>query len=208
MILQILFGFLLLCYWRNLPLAYCAETVYGWWFGPKFADPRDCLDRGVTQRLRAWLGECDFNVHFNNASYTLRTDVARMVLFAAMGVGKLYRESNWRIHNGGTMWTFRKEIRVFKLYDLETRVASWDDRWMYVQSTFYEPDTGKVHCTGLCKMTIKDKRETVPPVDFLRRMTGDDSLPAHGPNAAVFTAGIDNVEKTLLASTKPPKAKQ
>jgi hypothetical protein len=42
---------------------------------------------------------------------------------------------------GGINFSFRREIRPYRKYEIWTRVLTWDDKWLYLVSHFVKPGT-------------------------------------------------------------------
>jgi acyl-CoA thioesterase FadM len=87
-------------------------------------------------RLRVWPNDLDFNLHVNNGRYLTLADIARMHWFMSTGVWEAARR--WRAIPivGDALAKFRKDLRVFQSFDIETRMLGWDHRWGFLEHRF------------------------------------------------------------------------
>lgn len=74
---------------------------------------------------------------------------------------------------GSVYCSFKREIKPFELYEMETKVIAWDQKWMYVMTFFFRPVSRKggektLFATALSKYVVKKGRLTVPPERVLR----------------------------------------
>jgi hypothetical protein len=95
---------------------------------------------------------------------------------------------------GSVYCTFKREIKPFELYEMHSKVISWDKKWMYILTCFMRParrSGGKkeVLAVAVSKYVVKKGRLTVPPERILR--TGG-FLPAPPPDAEAKTALADS----------------
>ncbi|MBE3046194.1 hypothetical protein IMZ48_27385 [Candidatus Bathyarchaeota archaeon] len=143
---------------------------------------------------RSPLMEADFNLHKSNSTYFTDLDVSRAylagVLFGPLfstGIGG--RRCNLIV--ASVACTFRREIKLYRASETWTRIASWDDKWLYVVTHFVSgrtsashPDiltsgarghTGKANgrsertvlASAVTQFVFKQGRRTVRPVDAL-----------------------------------------
>ncbi|KAL7900319.1 hypothetical protein HDV64DRAFT_246178 [Trichoderma sp. TUCIM 5745] len=69
---------------------------------------------------------------------------------------------------GATHTSFKRELRPYASYNVESRILGWDSRWIYVGSWFLSKSKSKkkVYATSLSKYIIKKGRITVRPEQF------------------------------------------
>lgn len=92
-------------------------------------------------RTRPSLYECDWNIHKSNSTYFSDFDVARSHLvtwICRRGLANLRREirASVGVMLGGAHCSFRREIKPYQLFEIWTRVLSWDRKWLYIISHF------------------------------------------------------------------------
>ena len=84
--------------------------------------------------------EVDFNLHKSNSTYFTDLDVSRAylsgVLFGPLITGSSGRRCNLIV--GAVSCTFKREIKPYKTYETWTKVASWDEKWIYMVTHFVQ----------------------------------------------------------------------
>ncbi|ORY24764.1 hypothetical protein BCR39DRAFT_314242 [Naematelia encephala] len=93
---------------------------------------------GMKQRSRlwakAWIDECDYNMHLSNSSYPKRLDEARMDWMLKAMSPAFTPKSHMAL--ASTHFIFIKEIPMGSDYVMESRVGGWGDKWMYMVTEF------------------------------------------------------------------------
>ncbi|KAI3558005.1 capsule polysaccharide biosynthesis protein [Colletotrichum abscissum] len=168
-----------------------------WW--PKnglFEHKPGAIFQPVVTPSRVALLETDYNLHKSNRTYFSDLDVARTDLLAALRAqaidGGLYKDykRGVQVLLAGTSCTFKKEIKPGAAFNMQSRVLTWDKKWLYIVTHFvekrkgsksptYQPwkevDEGKtdqssplVYATAISKCVVKAGRLTVPPQKFFQ----------------------------------------
>ncbi|KAJ5351304.1 hypothetical protein N7452_000278 [Penicillium brevicompactum] len=165
---------------------------------------------------RTPLLETDYNLHKSNSTYFTDLDVSRTALVSRLyspGVGMVSKELDQEflaaskkegkpaprrkpvsIVLGSVYCTFKREIKPFELYEMHSKVISWDKKWMYILTCFMRParrgGEKTVLAVAVSKYVVKKGRLTVPPERILRT---SGFLPAPPENEAQ-AALIDSAE--------------
>ncbi|BDD59721.1 hypothetical protein MAP00_004915 [Monascus purpureus] len=147
---------------------------------------------GITSRTP--LLETDYNLHKSNSTYFSDLDVARTALATRLyspGVSIVSKELDKELlatgdaskaahaHKaiyialGSVHCSFKREIKPFELYEIESKIIAWDQKWLYIMTFFLRPASGKnkkrtLFATALSKYVVKKGRLTVPPERVLR----------------------------------------
>ena len=164
---------------------------------------------------RTPLLETDYNLHKSNSTYFTDLDISRTALVTRLyspGVGNVSKELDQEflaaskkegkpaprrkpisIVLGSVYCTFKREIKPYELYEMHSKVISWDAKWMYILTCFMRPASHSggekvVLAVGLSKYVVKKGRLTVPPERLLR---ASGFLPAPSPGSADKTALAD-----------------
>ncbi|EEP78535.1 conserved hypothetical protein [Uncinocarpus reesii 1704] len=147
------------------------------------------IPASVTSRAPLW--ETDYNCHKSNSTYFSDLDVARTVLVTNLytpGFSILQKEMDGEIDEhgkrkyprgrlavmlGSVYCTFKKEIKPYELYEMQSKIAGWDEKWLYVLTFFLRPEKRKgegktLLAVGLGKYVTKKGRLTVRPEKVLR----------------------------------------
>ncbi|GMF75119.1 unnamed protein product [Aspergillus oryzae] len=136
----------------------------------------------------------NYNFHKSNSTYFSDLDISRTALVTRLytpGLRVVSKEldvelgeaarregkkppahKNMYVALGSVFCSFKREIKPFELYEIETKVIAWDQKWMYVLSFFLRPAKagGKrtLFATAVSKYVVKKGRLTVPPERVLR----------------------------------------
>lgn len=165
---------------------------------------------------RTSLLETDYNLHKSNSTYFSDLDVSRTALVSRLyspGVGIVSKELDQEFLTaskeegkpapkrkhvsvilGSVYCTFKREIKPFELYEMHSKVISWDKKWMYILTSFKRPARGggdkTVLAVALSKYVVKKGRLTVSP-ERLLRASGFLPMP---PKGEAKTALADSAE--------------
>ncbi|KMQ47769.1 HotDog domain [Trichophyton rubrum] len=74
---------------------------------------------------------------------------------------------------GSVYCTFKKEIKSFEKYEMRTKIAGWDEKWLYILTFFLRFPKRKgepkvLLAVGVSKYVVKKGRKTVRPENVLR----------------------------------------
>ncbi|KAM5454723.1 hypothetical protein MaudCBS49596_002020 [Microsporum audouinii] len=142
----------------------------------------------ITSRTTLW--ETDYNIHKSNSTYFSDLDIARTTLVTDLyspGLELVKREMNKELDaNGKQLYpgriavmlgsvycTFKKEIKTFEKYEMRTKIAGWDEKWLYILTFFLRFPKRKgepkvLLAVGVSKYVVKKGRKTVRPENVLR----------------------------------------
>ncbi|NRR29477.1 thioesterase family protein [Oxalobacteraceae bacterium] len=80
--------------------------------------------------------DLDFNGHVNNGRYLTLADVARMDFVLRTGMASIAFGLKARPIVGDAMAKFRRDLKPFQRYTIETRMLGWDEKWAFVEHRF------------------------------------------------------------------------
>lgn len=74
---------------------------------------------------------------------------------------------------GSVFCSFKREIKPFELYEIQSKLIAWDQKWAYIINFFLRPASKKggqktLLATAVSKYVVKKGRLTVPPERILR----------------------------------------
>ncbi|KAH3682024.1 hypothetical protein WICPIJ_007016 [Wickerhamomyces pijperi] len=116
--------------------------------------------------------ECDFYLHKSNSCYSEELDIARSELMTSV-LQKFFTEyqtesKQFPFVPVASLWTsFKKEIKPFEKYAIESRILGWDEKWIFVISKFVKVN-GVVASTSITKYVLKDGRKTIKPREAIK----------------------------------------
>ncbi|KAJ6089128.1 hypothetical protein N7499_003975 [Penicillium canescens] len=92
-------------------------------------------------RSRSPATETDFNFHKSNSTYTTDLDVSRAHLSGLL-FAPIFLNTTGSMHCNlivsAIACTFHREIKPFQQYEIWSRIASWDNKWIYMVTHFVD----------------------------------------------------------------------
>jgi acyl-CoA thioesterase FadM len=122
------------------------------------------LEPHVSQhRVYPW--DLDPWMELNNGRTLTLFDLGRIPMSIRMGFDKVARANGWGITVAGNSTRYRKRVTVFTMLVQRCRVVGWDDRFSYVEQSFWRGDD----CTAqmLLRSAFTSKAGIVPPAMVL-----------------------------------------
>jgi acyl-CoA thioesterase FadM len=87
-------------------------------------------------RLRVWPTDLDIYRHVNNGRYLTLADIGRRDWFLRTGMMQWAARHGAQPVIGDAMAKFRRELRLFQAFDIQSRLLGWDRRWMFLEHRF------------------------------------------------------------------------
>ena len=130
---------------------------------------------GDASRLafRVWLHDLDPSLHMNNGRYLTLMDLGRLDSLARAGILREVIRQKWTPIASTVTIRFRRELRLFQKFQLETRLVTWDATQVVMEQTFLiegGPRHGQVAARALFKGGIYDRKDK-KFVEIARLMT-------------------------------------
>lgn len=167
---------------------------------------------------RTPLLETDYNIHKSNSTYFSDLDISRTALVSRIyspGMSVVSKELDKELASndskpkkklpmyialGSVYCSFKREIKPYELFEIQSKVAAWDQKWLYILSFFLRPEKRKgegktLFATAISKYVVKKGRLTVPPERVLRASGFLPPRPEGAPEQPVTasndTSGIE-----------------
>jgi len=144
-------------------------------------------------RLRVWPNDLDLNLHVNNGRYLSLADLGRIDYFIRSGLFELARRERAFPIVGDAIAKFRRDLKLFEQFEIETRLLGWDHKWGFMEHRFikhgrvigvvairgvFRAATGPVD-PGVFLSELNLRQESPPLPDWVREWTqGCESLTA------------------------------
>jgi acyl-CoA thioesterase FadM len=143
--------------------------------------------------MRVMPNDLDMLRHVNNGIYLSLMDLGRMDLMLRSGKWQALQRRGWYPVAASVTVTYRRSLRLWQRYELETRLVGFDDKAMYIQQRFVRDD--EVYVEGLMRgrflrtsggtVSVAELGElagidpaTMPIPEWMADWAGDVSLPA------------------------------
>ncbi|KAI5958944.1 uncharacterized protein KGF55_005598 [Candida pseudojiufengensis] len=170
--------------------------------------------------------EIDMYLHKSNSTYFLDLDIARTKLLIRIiqpywwyafandhgqfggGTKKKYSISNFPYVPVATVQCqFKKELKPFQKFKINSRILAWDKKWLFVLSVFttYDKKTkkfDKINAIALTKYVFKIGKLTISPIDILNycNFINDENLKINEKNYNLVKYLVDTEDLEKLAS--------
>lgn len=126
--------------------------------------PMQPLDTSILN-LHVLLNDLDLNRHMNNGRFLTIMDLGRMDLLKRTGMLSLAIKNKWMPIVGNATIDFKRPLKLWQKYELHTRVSGWDEKWIYLDQTFYSRN--KVVAIGKIKGLLRGKDGNIPPQQYM-----------------------------------------
>jgi acyl-CoA thioesterase FadM len=140
----------------------------------------------IEMRLRVWPNDLDVNGHMNNGRYMTITDLAIIEYFIRVGLFRIAMRKGWRPMLGGSMISFRRGLKPFKVYTLRFSMQCWDERWNYCEFAFEHG--GQTMANGFTKGAVVGRDGIVTAAETCDALGVNPSSP---PFPAAVAAWIE-----------------
>ena len=134
-----------------------------------------------TLHFRAWPLDLDINVHMTNSRYFALMDLGRTELIVRNGIAKQVFKHKWQPVVSGTTMRFKRAIKPFQKFSLETRALYWDEKGFYLEQRFVARGKtlkDKTLALGIVKAVFVGPDGIIPPKEVCRRVGADQNSPS------------------------------
>ncbi len=150
------------------------------------------MPEGVSEIcFRVWPHDLDPSLHMNNGRYLGIMDLGRLDVIIRSGLWRAVMRHRWTPIASAAVIRFRRELRLFDRYRLETRILAWDELAVVMEQVFLfagGPRDGQVAARALFKGGIYDRGGA--PVRADRAPHGRDRRDVGKPAALARDRGL------------------
>ena len=128
----------------------------------------DVFEFKHTFTSRVYPGDLDIFCHKNNIKYVGRCEYGRMCLIRDCGIAQYVRKENIHVGFSQVSLKFRRELKAFQTFTVESKIVGWDERSFYLEQKFLSGDNF-VHCHSysVLKLSSRGKASKTTPVEIL-----------------------------------------
>ena len=131
--------------------------------------------------MRVWPGDLDVLWHMNNGRYLTIMDLGRVDFLIRTGLLDKIRQRKWFPVVAALSITYKRPLKLWQKFEMTTRIAGWDERWIYLQQEFHSG--GKLAAAALIKGTFRSAEGAVP-MGAVVALSGFTGEPPQIPPAA------------------------
>jgi len=98
----------------------------------------------------------DRNLHMNNARFVYELNFSRRHFFNKLGIWKILKEKNMNCIVVSQTIRYRKEIKIFQLFTIQSKILDWDDdeNCIYIETRFISKKDKFVIAIHHCKYKL------------------------------------------------------
>ena len=152
--------------------------------------PKVSAAEPVTSRFRVLPHDIDINMHLNNGRYLQLIDLNRAEWMIRTGIWDVIRRNHWRPILASTAVQYRRELRLWDVATIETRLLGWDGRWTYLEHRVFDAN-GRPAALALAKAGFRAKGRWISP-DHLRAQLPYPLGPLKLPARALALLALDD----------------
>lgn len=155
-------------------------------------------DAVSTVTMRVWPNDLDLNVHMNNGRYLSCADIGRMDLLVRSGLLRMVAKHGWRPIMSGVSIRYRRELKPFQKFTIETRMVSWQGRTLVMEHLFITEENGKRDIAARELVAAgfyqRAKKQFVEADKVMRTVGVEDASPEPGPDVAAFLSSFETLK--------------
>jgi acyl-CoA thioesterase FadM len=167
-----------------------------------FLRPRLDPARDVSRlTFRVWPHDLDTSLHMNNGRYWTIMDLGRADLMLRSGLWRAVLRHRWTPVVSAGKIRFRRELKAFRPFRLETRIVAWAEGWFVMEHRMIataRDGSDVLSAIALVRAGLYDRREKgFVPVERLFAAAGiaPMSSPAPTPEVEAFIAAEEALKQ-------------
>jgi acyl-CoA thioesterase FadM len=151
--------------------------------------------------FRVWPHDLDTSLHMNNGRYWTLMDLGRTDMMIRSGLWRPILKTGWVPVVGSAQIRFRRELRPFRAFILETRILTWSESHVVMEHrVMSRARDGKPvpNAIALVRAGLYDRKERrfVP----MERLLAEIGIEAKAPEAAPEVEAFLKAEETLKSA--------
>jgi acyl-CoA thioesterase FadM len=154
--------------------------------------------------------DLDVSLHMNNGRYLTLMDIGRLDFLVRTGLWRAVRKHRWTPIASAIAIRYRRELRPFATFRLETRLVSWAQAGVVMEQVFVltsGPHAGQVAARGLFKGGIysRSERRFIETSRLMSEIGVTAESPPVSPEVEAFLKSDSAMKMTAAAYGTPEK---
>lgn len=146
-------------------------------------------------KMRVWLTDLDFNRHVTNSRYFSMADIARTDFTFKIGAHKVAWKHKAMPIVGDTWGKFRKELKLFQRFEIQTQLIGWDEKWFFIQHQFIRKE--RVVGVVVVRGVFRSSKGLVSPNHFFEELNVDNEPPKMTPWLEKWSQSCDVMSEDI-----------
>jgi acyl-CoA thioesterase FadM len=166
-----------------------------------FLRPRLDPVREVSRlNFRVWPHDLDTSLHLNNGRYWTLMDLGRADLMIRSGLWRTILREGWVPVVSAAKIRFRRELRLFQPFRLETRILTWADAYVVMEHRMIARSRDGADILSAVALVRagfyqRTARRFVPVEEMLASVGLQASAPEPTPEVAAFLAAEEALKQ-------------
>ncbi len=144
-------------------------------------------------RFRVWPHDLDPSFHMNNGRYLTLMDLGRLDVLARSGLLRAAWRHGWTPIASGIQIRYRRELRLFQSFRIETRLVAWQTHLVVMEQRFVietGSHAGQIAAVALFKggLYYRSERRFIEVSRLMTEVGVSVEPPALSPDVAAFLA--------------------
>jgi acyl-CoA thioesterase FadM len=124
---------------------------------------------------RIWPWDLDPWRELNNGRTLTLFDLGRIPMSVRIGIDRAAKANGWGITVAGNSTRYRRRVTAFTKLTQVSRVIGWDNRFAYIEQSFWRGEECTAHM--LLRSAFTSKAGLVPPSEVIRALGQDPVSP-------------------------------
>ena len=125
---------------------------------------------------RCWPQDIDMFMEMNNGRILTIFELGRFGLAKRVGLIKALRENGWGLTVAGTSVRYRKRIKPFVRFRMDSKAVYWDERFIYISQSIWIGD--QCACNALFRTGVVKNHKLVPTQEVFTLAKVDSTSPS------------------------------
>jgi acyl-CoA thioesterase FadM len=153
-------------------------------------------------RFRVWPHDLDVSLHMNNGRYLTLMDLGRLDIMVRSGLWRSVLRHKWTPIASAITIRYRREMRLWQSFRLETRLVCWDQATVVMEQNFVfnggERD-GQIAAHALFKGGLYDRthRRFIAIKDLMAEIGVSAESPLPSPEVEAFLKSDQTLKDAL-----------
>ena len=148
-----------------------------------------------------WPNDLDVNLHMNNGRYLTVMDIGRFDFIMRMGLMRTARKNRWMPVLSASKVRFRRELRLFQRFTLESRILWWAKAQFVMEHRIViasGPNAGQLATVALMLGGLYERanRRFVPVEELMQAMGVSAESPPATPEIEAFLAAEQALKRS------------
>jgi acyl-CoA thioesterase FadM len=170
----------------NLWLRLLKLTILNW-----KTTPIAQINQSSLLSLRVYPSDLDLSFHMNNGRYLTLMDLGRLDLLFRTGLWRVIRKNRWVPIASSVAIRYRREMKLFDSFEINTRILYWDDRQFVIEQLFTltsGSNKGQIAAKALFKGGIYSRKERkfVDTSRLMSEVNANENSPLASPEVLAF----------------------